>query len=51
MIIKSKEEVGGPLNQFGTAGFKFNHGAIILYPERIVRVETSSELADVDEAN
>lgn len=51
MIIKTKQQIGGALEQFGTAGFKFNHGAVILYPERVIRVETSSELADLDEAN
>ena len=33
MIIKTKEQIGGPLNQFGTIGYKFCHGAKILYQE------------------
>lgn len=51
LIIKSRDEIGGPLNQFSTVGYKFCHGAQILYPERLVRVETGSSYGDVDEAN
>ena len=51
VYIKSKEEIGGPIDQFGTVGYKFNHGAKILYNERIVRVETGSDFSDVDEEN
>ena len=51
MIIKTKEEIGGPLNQFGTIGYKFCHGTKILYQERLLRVESGSSFGDVDEAN
>lgn len=51
MIIKDKSEIGGPLEQYSTIGYKFMHGAKILYPERIVRIETGSSYSDVDEAN
>jgi N4-gp56 family major capsid protein len=51
MIIKPKEVAGGPLNQFSTIGYKFCHGAKILYPERLMRVESGSSLGDNDEAN
>lgn len=51
MIIKTKEQIGGPLNQFSTIGYKFCHGAKILYPERILRVESGSHFGDVDEEN
>ena len=51
MIVKTKEQIGGPLNQFSTIGYKFNHGAKILYQERILRVETTSSFGNVDEAN
>lgn len=51
MIIKTKEQIGGPLNQFGTIGYKFCHGAKILYQERMLRVESGSSLGDDDEAN
>lgn len=51
MIIKTKEEIGGPLNQFGTIGYKFCHGAKILYQERILRVESGSSMGAEDEEN
>lgn len=51
MIIKTKEQIGGPLDQFGTIGYKFCHGAKILYQERLLRVESGSFFGDVDEAN
>lgn len=51
MIIKSKEQAGGPLNQFSTIGYKFCHGAKILYQERMLRVETGSSYGSIDEAN
>lgn len=51
MIIKDKSEIGGPLNQFSTIGYKFCHGAKILYQERMLRVESGSSYGDLDEAN
>ena len=51
MIIKTKEQIGGPLNQFGTIGYKFCHGAKILYQERMLRVESGSSLGADDSAN
>jgi N4-gp56 family major capsid protein len=51
MIIKGKGQIGGPLEQFSTIGYKFCHGARILYQERMLRVESGSHFADVDEAN
>lgn len=53
MIIKSKKEVGGPLEQFSTIGYKFEtNGATILYQERIVRVMSCSiNNSAIDEAN
>lgn len=51
MIIKTKEQIGGPLNQFGTVGYKFCHGAKILYQERMLRVESGSSLGDNDTEN
>ena len=52
MIIKSKEQAGGPLNQFSTIGYKFEtNGATILYPERLLRVMSCSSFSAVDEAN
>lgn len=51
LIIKNPNEVGGPLNQFGTVGVKFSTGAKILYEENIVRVESGSTLGNVAEGN
>ncbi|MBQ6789164.1 MAG: N4-gp56 family major capsid protein [Clostridia bacterium] len=51
MIIKSCAEVGGPLEQFGTVGYKFCHGAKILYQERLLRVESGSSLGGEDDEN
>ena len=51
MIIKTKDQIGGPLNQFSTIGYKFCHGAKILYQERMLRVESGSSYSAIDEAN
>lgn len=51
MIIKSRSEIGGPLDQFSTIGYKFCHAAKILYQERILRVETGSSFGSEDSAN
>jgi len=52
MIIKTKEEIGGPLEQFGTVGYKFEtNGATIVYPERCVRVMSTSSYSATDTAN
>ncbi len=51
MIIKPKGEVGGPLEQFSTVGYKFETATAILYQERMVRVESGSAYSGVDEAN
>ena len=51
MIIKDKSEVGGPLEQYSTAGYKFEHGAKILYPERMIRVESCSAYSESDTPN
>lgn len=50
-IIKSKKEVGGPLEQFGTVGCKFEMAAKILYQERMVAVWTGSSYSDTEESN
>ena len=42
MIIKDRHQAGGPLDQFSTIGYKFCHGAAVLYQERLLRVETAS---------
>lgn len=51
MIVKTREQIGGPLNQFSTVGYKFEFGAKILYEDRMVRVESCSAYSDVDEQN
>ena len=52
MIIKDKDEIGGPLNQFSTIGYKFEtNGATMLYPERVLRVMSCSSYSAIDEEN
>ena len=51
MIVKDKSEVGGPLEQYSTAGYKFEAATKILYPERLVLVESCSAYSTVDSAN
>ena len=51
MIVKSAEEVGGPLEQFSTVGYKLEtNGAKMLYPERMVRLMSCSSYSATDEA-
>jgi N4-gp56 family major capsid protein len=51
MLVKSKKEVGGPIEQFGTIGYKFEtNGATILYPERLLCVWSCSSYSAIDEA-
>lgn len=49
MIIKGKDIAGGPLNQYSTVGYKFEQGAVILYPERMLRIMSSSSNGEIDE--
>ena len=52
MIVHDKSEIGGPLDQFSTVGYKLEtNGATILYPERILRVMSCSTYSDTDQAN
>ena len=52
VIVHDKEEIGGPLNQFSTVGYKFEtNGATILYPERVLRVMSCSAYSSIDETN
>jgi N4-gp56 family major capsid protein len=51
MIVKDKEQVGGPLNQYSTIGFKLEtNGATILYPDRLVVAWSCSTCSNIDEA-
>ena len=50
MIVKDKEQVGGPLSQFSTIGFKLEtNGATILYPDRLVIAWSCSTYSTIDE--
>jgi N4-gp56 family major capsid protein len=51
MIIKDKAQAGGPLEQFSTAGYKFEDATKILYPERLLRVESCSTYSSIDSEN
>jgi hypothetical protein len=51
MIIKDASQIGGPLNQFSTIGYKFEQAAKILYQNRMLRVESCSAYSGIDEAN
>ncbi len=52
MIIKDKEQAGGPLNQFSTIGYKFEtNGVTMLYNERVLRVMSCSSYSATDEVN
>ena len=52
MIVHDKDEIGGPLNQFSTIGYKFEtNGATILYPERLLRVMSTSSFSATDKSN
>ena len=49
MIVKDKSQIGGPLNQYSTIGYKFmTNGAKVLYPERLLRVMSCSTYSGVD---
>lgn len=52
MIVHDKSEIGGPLNQFSTIGYKFEtNGATFLYPERVLTVYSCSDYSSIDVAN
>ena len=52
MIIHDKSQIGGPLNQFSTVGYKLEtNGATVLYPERVLRVMSCSSFSGVDHLN
>ena len=52
MIVHDKSEIGGPLNQYSTVGYKLRtNGATILYPERVLRVMSCSSFSAVDMPN
>ena len=52
MIVKNKGQIGGPLEQFSTIGYKFEtNGVTILYTERVLRVMSCSSYSATDEVN
>jgi N4-gp56 family major capsid protein len=52
MIVKDKSQVGGPLEQFSTVGYKFEtNGATMLYTERVLRVMSCSSYSAIDDEN
>lgn len=51
MIIHDKSEIGGPIDQYSTIGYKFMHGGAILHQERMLRVESNSSFSKDDVAN
>lgn len=51
LIMKSAKEVGGPLEQFGTAGVHFEIAAAIMYQEKVMRVESGSSYGNKAKAN
>lgn len=52
MIVKNKGEIGGPLEQYSTIGYKFEtNGATMLYAERVLRVMSCSSYSAIDDAN
>lgn len=50
-IIKTPKEVGGPLDQFGTVGVKFQFGARILYQERMLTIWHGSSYSATEDQN
>ena len=52
MIVKDKSQIGGPLNQFSTIGYKLmSNGATILYTERLLRIMSCSTFSGTDKVN
>ncbi len=51
IIHDRKSGIGGPLNQFGTVGGRFTTAAKILYPERLVVIESTSKYSFKDVSN
>ena len=52
IIIKDKGQIGGPLEQFSTVGYKLEtNGATVLYPERLMRIMSCTSFSGIDDAN
>ena len=50
-IIKTKGEIGGPLEQFGTVGVKGEVAAKILYQERMCTIWSGSSYSGTETDN
>jgi hypothetical protein len=50
-IFKSRQQIGGPLEQFSTVGGKFETATKLIYPERMVTIECCSSYSGTDKDN
>ena len=51
MIIKDRSQAGGPLDQFSTAGVKFESGTVLLYPERMIAMYHTGRYSGTAQGN
>ena len=51
MIVHDKNEIGGPLNQFSTIGYKLETATAILYTERVLNIISCSSYSVSATAN
>lgn len=51
MIVKDRKEIGGPLEQWSTIGYKFESGYIIKYTERLMRIMSTSSFSRTAQTN
>ena len=52
MVIHDKSQIGGPLNQYSTVGYKLEtNGATVLYTERVLRLMSCSSFSESDQIN
>lgn len=47
MIVKGPKEIGGPLEQWSTIGYKGETGQIVKYPERLYRVMSTTTFSAI----
>lgn len=51
MIVKDRSQVGGPLEQWSTVGYKFESGYIVKYTERLIRLMSTTTFSATAVAN
>jgi N4-gp56 family major capsid protein len=52
MIVKDRGQIGGPIEQYSTVGYKFEtNGATILYTDRVLRAVSCTSYSGIDVAN